>query len=348
MKAISASRIKTLQTCSWIYYSRYNLKLPDKSNDGASRGTICHAIFECLGNPRHKKHYDSIIKSDSISASKPVSRMIDIYAKKLNVDDDENMKLIYDMTLNGLKYDFFGDANGEPSESISEKDFDLFVDEDGKKYRIKGFIDKLFLYGKKKKALIRDFKSSKQVFKGKDLTDNLQDLMYSLAVKKIYPEYLQARSEFVFLKFDLSSDMLGNKGKGIVEMNELSEEELSGFEYELTEIQNYIDNFTELDGKSNYAANQGYPKDGTFGGPLACGKEGFKKSRGEYVLDKNGEKIPNFICSYRQPFHYFAVIDEEGNVLRSSFEESGIGEIKPNQTVEKRFYSGCPYWNDIF
>lgn len=348
MKALSASRIKTLQTCSWIYYSRYHLKLPDKSNDGASRGTICHAVFECLGNPRHRKHYDAIIKNDNILSSRAVSRMIDIYAKKLNVNDDENIQLIHDMTLNGLKYDFFGDTVDKPTESISEKYFDIFVDEDGKKYRIKGFIDKLFLYGKKKRALIRDFKSSKQVFKGKELTDNLQDIMYSLAVKKIYPEYLKTKSEFVFLKFDLSKDMLGNSGQGIVEMDEICDDELTGFEYELTEIQNYIDNFTELDGKSKYAAAQDYPKDGTFGGPLACGKEGFKKSRGEYVLDKNGEKIPNFICSYRQPFSFFAVIDESGEVVRSAFEESEIGEVERNQKVEKRFYSGCPYWNDIF
>ena len=345
--ALSASRIKTLQTCSWIYYSRYHLKLPDKSNDGASRGTVCHAVFECLGNPRHKHHYDDIMKADDIGGSTVVERMVETYAKKLLVNDDENMQLIKDMIMNGLKYDFFGETIDEPTEAISEKDFDLFVDEDGKKYRIKGFIDKLFLYGKKKRALIRDFKSSKQVFKGKDVTDNLQDLMYSLAVRKLYPEYLRTQSEFVFLKFDLSTDMLGNKGKGIVEMAELSDEELSGFEYELTEIQNYIDNFTELDGKSKYAAQQDYPKDGTFGGPLACGREGYKKRKGEYLLDDNGDKIPNFICSYRRPFNYFVVLNKSGKIIRSAFEEQDIGEIKESQTIESRYYSGCPYWNDI-
>ena len=62
--ALSASRIKTLQQCSWKYWCNYKLKLPDKSNDGASRGWICHLIFELLGEPRHKKHYDLIAEKE--------------------------------------------------------------------------------------------------------------------------------------------------------------------------------------------------------------------------------------------------------------------------------------------
>ena len=183
---LSASRLKTAQTCSWIYWCKYKLKLPDKSNDGASRGSICHLVFECLGNPRHKRHYDSILSSGTLKGSDVVWRMVTSYAKKLSVDDEENLSLIDKMTVNGLNYDFFGNDYDNPTEGISEKSFNITVDEDGKKYRIRGFIDKLFLYSKKKKALIRDFKSSKQVFKGKETTDNLQNLMYALAVKKIY------------------------------------------------------------------------------------------------------------------------------------------------------------------
>ena len=34
---LSASRIKTLQSCSWSYYSNYVLKLPQTNNSGAMR-----------------------------------------------------------------------------------------------------------------------------------------------------------------------------------------------------------------------------------------------------------------------------------------------------------------------
>ena len=70
--------------------------------------------------------------------------------------------------------------------------------------------------------------------------------MYSLAVKHLYPEYLKRQSEFVFLKFDLNKDIFGEFGKGLLKMVEVTDEELEGFEYELTEIQKYLDNFRLL------------------------------------------------------------------------------------------------------
>ena len=67
------------------------------------------------------------------------------HAKKLNVNDEENLKLIDDMTLAGLHFDFFGEnSKGKPIEAISEQSFDITVDEGEKLYRIRGFIDKLF------------------------------------------------------------------------------------------------------------------------------------------------------------------------------------------------------------
>ena len=56
----------------------------------------------------------------------------------------------------------------KPTKAISEQEFNLEIKEDGKTYNIRGFIDKLFLYDRGKKALIRDFKTSKQLFKGKN------------------------------------------------------------------------------------------------------------------------------------------------------------------------------------
>ena len=46
--------------------------------------------------------------------------------------------------------------------------------------------------------------------------------------------------EFLFLKFDIQKDMFNNPGKGVLKMEAVLEEELSGLEYELTEIQNYM------------------------------------------------------------------------------------------------------------
>ena len=345
--ALSASRIKTLQQCSWKYWCNYKLKLPDKSNDGANRGWICHLIFELLGEPRHKKHFDSIIKSGSIFECPSIKRLTLYHAKRLNVDDDENLAHIDKMTVNGLHFDFFGEDDSVPDEAISEKDFDIVIAHGDISYRIRGFIDKLFLYKDKSFALIRDFKSSKQVFKGKEVTDNLQHLMYSLAVKHLYPEFKTRETEFVFLKFDLTKDMFNKRGNGLLKMEMVSSAELSGLEYELSETQSYIDSFDEDKAVSNFAGAASYPSDGTFGGPLACGKDGFKISRGEPVLDKDGNPIPAFICSYRKPFEYYALKNKDGSVIKTSFLEDEHDLLKAKSkgdTIELMKYDGCPYW----
>ena len=282
---LSASRIKTAQTCSWTYWCNYKLKLPDAGNDGSSRGTICHNVFELLGD-KHKREYNKIIKDGTIWNTKVVASQVKKEAEELNVNDQENLDLIDEMIVNGLRCDFFGDENEKPVLAESERFFDLEIDkpELGIRYAIRGFIDKLFVY-KDNSVIIRDFKSSKSVFKGKEITDNLQNLIYCLAVKHLMPE-TEPQSEFLFLRFDLEADLLGNPGKGRLKMDKISNEELEGFEYQLTQFQNYLDNFNEESAKSNLAATQDYPKDGTFGGPLACGKDGYKMSEESLFLIK--------------------------------------------------------------
>jgi hypothetical protein len=338
IKYLSASKIKTLQSCSWLYWCNYHLKLPDTPNDGASRGTVCHQLFECLGNPRHKAHYNNIIKAGTIWKNKSISRYIKTLSKKLSVDDEENIQLIEQMILNGLRYDFFGSETSKPSEGISEKDFAISESKGDINYSIRGFIDKLFLYKSKSTALIRDFKTSKKVFSGKDITDNLQALMYSLAVKKMYPNIKNTTAEFLFLKFNLDSDMLGKRGEGVISINSISNEELKGFEYFLTEIQSAVNSFSEKDARSNFAAKQNFPSDGSFGGPLSCG---FAKRKNQ--LKKDGTKM--WHCSYKFAFKYWKLEDKNGKIIKTAFEkEDLISSQNEGQKISQQQYDGCPHW----
>ena len=204
---LSASRIKTAESCSWLYWCKYKLNLPDKSNDGAKRGSICHLIFEVLGLPKRKKYFNKIIKTQDVFSIPSIKKLILKHAVREGVSDDENVQLMKEMIFNGLTYDFFGKELGKPTEDYSEKDFLITENNGDIKYKIRGFIDKLFLYKRKKFAIIRDFKTSKSVFKGKDYTDNLQDLMY-LSCK----HFFQDRIHFLWylrllLVFLLSSDL---------------------------------------------------------------------------------------------------------------------------------------------
>jgi hypothetical protein len=304
---------------------------------------VCHNILEYLGKDRHKKHFDSVIKSGSTKSSKALSKLIKIQSSKQEppVDGESDLDLIDKFIVNGLNYDFYGMGEGDPIESVSEKVFDLEIEEYGKSYHIYGFIDKLFLYDKGKKAIVRDFKTSKKVYVGSEITDNLQNLMYCLAVKKLYPECEEVRTEFLFLNFSLDSDLLGSPGEGVLSMDLMSDEETEGFEHQLSEIQIYLDNFDEEEAHSNLAANQPYPKDKTFAGPISCG---FASHPGQ--LKKDG--TPMWYCNYKFPFKYWALKDSSGKILstaKEGEEHTLAPDLRKGEFIDELEYEGCPKFN---
>ncbi len=345
-QTLSASKIKTMTSCSWLYWCKYHLKLPDKTNDGALKGSIVHLVLECLGVDRHKKHFDVILKKGSVTASKAVKRLIYKHAKASNLlGDDTHLEDIYDMAFRGVVYDFFGKNLGKPTETISEKEFELEVEEEDLKYKVKGFIDRLFIYEKKGIALIRDFKTNKKVYEGKEVTDNLQDYIYTLAVTKLYPKFKNVKMEFVFLKAMQSSRsdtgkwQIVGSDKSILEMKKKSKDELKGFEYELTDMQSYADSFEEETSVSNLASEQGMPKDGSFSGKLLCG---FAKKPNE----KKKDGSPKWYCTYKFPFDYYEVTNEEGDIKKSFFLKKDADKYKSEtDKVNKKHYTGCPSFN---
>ena len=226
LKTLSASRIKTLETCSWVYWNNYHTKVPQRSNDGSDRGTICHTIFELLLNKRHLKNYKRIIKKNAIDGDKGVDKLVKKLSAKVKLDES-NYKLLNDMILVGLKNDFFGEG-GE----IVKPEYDFDIANEEPKYHIKGFIDKPIKI--KKEMHIIDYKSSKYKFRGDDLEANIQAMMYSLASKKLWPK-LKPIVKFLFLRFP----------KQPIQELVFTDEQIKGFEHYLEHINDYINKFNE-------------------------------------------------------------------------------------------------------
>jgi len=234
LKILSASRIKTLETCSWVYWNNYHAKVPQSQNDGALRGTICHTVFELLLNKRHLKNYKRIIKKNAINGDEGVDKLVKKLSAKVKLDES-NYKLLNDMILVGLKHDFFG-GDGE----IVKPEYDFNIINEEPKYHIKGFIDKPVKI--KKEMHIIDYKSSKYKFRGDDLEANIQAMMYSLASKKLWPK-LKPIVKFLFLRFP----------KQPIQELSFDEEQIKGFEHYLEHINDYINKFDENSAKSNFA-----------------------------------------------------------------------------------------------
>lgn len=306
-KYLSASRIKTLENCSWLYWSRYHASLPDRSNDGARRGSICHLLLELLQKPRHKHHFDTVVKANDLEASPALIRLIN---KRMIIEDmddtltDDNYELIKKMTLIGLKYDFFCEENNG---KVGDAEQEFLIENKNPHYVIKGFIDKHAFYDDGKCVKIIDYKSSKKKFRGDELSSNVQAMMYILASKTLWPKAVRRIFNFLFIKFPRQP----------LQELEFSDEQLNGFEHYLSHLYKLINNFTLKEAKANYAADE--PKNSWL---CSAGK--------------------TWVCPLKNSFDYYVLLDKDSRVLQSSYDN----DLKPEegQAVEKRHYEGCPRW----
>ena len=274
-KVLSASRVKTLDTCSWSYWCNYHLKVPQKSNSGAQRGTICHLVLELLLKDRHHHHYKKIIKYNSITAAPAVDRLVIKHLKKDGIyEDGESYKLCDKMLVVGLQYDFFGDEKSEVI-GIEEKFLLDTKDEDRPTYKAMGFIDKVLIKNGDSIRIV-DYKSSKQKFKGEELTSNIQAMMYTLAAHKLWPKVKDIVVEFLFLRFPKSAS----------QEIRVTKEQLAGFEHYLEHVYKIINDFSESEAKTNYTAD----------------KDGYQ------WLCKAGK---TWRCPYLDPVNYYIQQDED-------------------------------------
>lgn len=305
---LSASRIKTLETCSWTYWCNYHLKLPDKSNDGANRGTVCHLVFELLLNSKHKNHYVQIQKRASIKASKAVDRLVIKHMKKLDILTDENYELVDKMIVVGLNQDFYLN-----NAKLGEPEQEFLIESESPKYKIKGFIDKNGFYPKEKLFKIVDYKSSKSKFKDDELTANIQALTYTLATKKsnkfkdVSDKIKRVVTQFIFLRFP----------KQPVQEVEITEEQLNGYEKYLEYIYGIASGFNEKSAVSNFAANNEDKK----------------------WLCKAGK---TWVCPFYNPFEYYEVRDENDKFIKTYYSEDLPKNIDSKHKVTKKAYTGCP------
>ncbi len=309
---LSPSRIDSFEECSQRYAAHYLWKLPDAGNDGSNRGSTCHDVLELLAKPRHKQLYSAAIHHNTCMEVPALWRFVTKVARRYGVGDPENLQMIDGFILVALKNEFHGPAG--TVEAFSEREFNISIDQDGKHYNVRGKIDRTFIVKDQLGLMVStlDWKSSKDLFKDKKATFNVQSIIYSLALKHLYPEIERRRFRFLFLRFAASPWQ---------EMPPMDDEQLEGYEYVLTDLQERIEGFT----LANVADN--LPTPAPFSG-FPCGKEGTKK---------NGE--PYWVCPARRPLDYWVSV-KDGKIMKSAFKQEDLTP-REGETVEKRSYPGC-------
>lgn len=232
-----------------------------------------------------------------------VKRLVIKHLKKAGRLNEENYDLCNDMIVVGLNTDFWLEGSKDLE---SEREF--IIESEDPKFKVRGFIDKSAIYKNKNLVKIVDYKSSKYKFRGEELTSNFQAMAYTLAAKKIWPKVKNIIAEFQFLRFPRQP----------IQQIEIPKEQLEGFKHYMAFVYEQINNFTE---------------------EMACSKFAAHSPKTQWLC-KAGK---TWRCPYLDPFEYFALKNELGEVVATSFnKEDLIKKMDPDLKMVKMKYNGCP------
>lgn len=293
---LSPSRVSVCSDCSWRYWCSYKLKLPEKKSTAQTRGTLVHKVLEVFLNSKCTNFVTEVLGFGGISIRSPIYKFTQSLCKKEGLTSE--LDIILEMIMIGLETDFYCKGNKSLQAEVR---FDITDDE--YKFRLKGFIDVLADMGDH--TLIRDYKTSKNKKTKKDLTSDIQGMMYSLAGYKLTGK--QPRMQFLFLRFP----------KKPIQDYIYPLDQLEGLKTYLAQVQQKIQKFNVDDSTKNLAK-------GGSKWRMLCGTG----NTGEHT------------CAYMKPFSYYAVVDEDGNVMKTSFSSELI--VKEGQTLIRKSYAGCP------
>lgn len=196
---ISASRLKTLTSCTMLFYYQEIQRLPSSSHWKTRVGSAVHSVFECIMHPRRRALFKQIIESATFNAydHPSILRYIRWYIAREDIplSSVEEISELLNVAFLGIRRHFIN-SKGEyapPPRFVNEHRFQLKVGE----ATMSGFIDLLILWGDTSPesegggsvfipsgAIVIDLKTQGQKFTRAELPSNGQAIIYQLCVYK--------------------------------------------------------------------------------------------------------------------------------------------------------------------
>ena len=320
LPALSPTSLQLLQQCSWKWYCKNILRIPEKINSGALRGSIVHLLLSRLSDKRHKGLVKKILKAKDCYSIPAVKRFLYKQIKKEKLEEidekgNNSYNIINDMVLVALNTDFYPKGGTVVGDEVK---FEYETDN----YKIRGIIDKLIEY--KNGYIIRDFKGNDKRYLKEELQGNLQSLLYNLYVWRKYKK--QSSIQFVFLRHPDNP----------IETVTPTIQELEGIEKYLVYISGEIKDFNEVKARSNLAAKQPYGKG--FTGPLVCGKC-------SYTGQPKKDGTIAYCCPFKFNIDYFGLFNKDNKLLKTAFTERELYP-KDGEYIAPLFYGGCPFFKE--
>lgn len=310
MVRLSSSRIKTLKSCSYLYYSKYHLNLPSRGNTGSKLGSITHLILECLSNKKRRPVVDKCIETERPIDIESINRLALKHLKKQNIFSEENVEKINGFLVCALENDFYGEGCLDVK---IEYEFDLATDS----YRCYGFIDVIKIFPDK--VVIVDYKTSKEKFQksSEDYKFNLQGAIYSLVASKMFPNK-PIEVQFLFLKFRKNPKFIVN----------FSQKQLEGLEHYLAHINEYVSDFGVEKAFSDFAIKSPDRR-------WLCGF-----SNDPFALKADGS--PQWSCESKFPLIFFEA-SKPGEKSVTAFTRKELDKyVDLGYEISQKRYGGCP------
>jgi len=165
----SYSRIDTYNSCPAKYFYSYILKEPRSTNSAALLGNIVHSVLEnTLENEKELN----------------LEELQNEYNNNIISWDPDKIVSNELISVGKIILDNFYDENQDTKFNIIDKEmeFDFIIGS----YRIRGFIDRVDLFGNR--IYIIDYKTGKWEVALKDVATNLQLGIYALAISNVFPD----------------------------------------------------------------------------------------------------------------------------------------------------------------
>ena len=244
---VSASRVKQLNSCSYIFYLKEVLKLPESVHPKTRVGSCLHAIMECLMKPKRKKDFDFILNNKFVLSDYPnIIRLIRAYAFKYNLDSSltDPIEEMVETVFLAIRPYFLENPN--LNYTVEER-FQIKVGD----AEISGFIDLLIRLPDR--WVIIDYKTQGKRFTANELKDNIQAAVYQLAVWMKYKE--KSTVEFIMARHPPTKR---TPEKHIQRVNSYEFEHLIGLQDYIKWLYGIVQNFSLQDAYSNFCKDKGF------------------------------------------------------------------------------------------
>ncbi len=306
---ISASRVKTLTECSYLFYLQEIQRIPQRKWPATAKGSCIHNIFEMIMNKSKVRRQEwlknIIINGFNIEDYPSIKRYIKFYDKNIEIISPytiEEMADLLRVAFLGIRK-YFLDKTGQVfilPKYTNEERFQLDL---GNGLTISGFID-LKIELSDDEFIIIDLKSQKNKFKKDEMPDNIQGLIYQLAIWEKYKA--KSNVEFILLRHAPTQK---TPNKHIQITPQVCEAQLNGLKAYLTYL---------------------YRKVNQFGL-----EEAISHPHHDKYFCMN-------VCSYFKEFKYQSVRKKADNALVRNYSLDSKPEICDDEFVEIRVSKACP------